>query len=52
MHRMQSHVEKLKKLLIIIEISYVWTVNALAKVQILKQKRLNLCNLEMLGSAT
>ena len=41
MHRMQSHIKKLKKLLVIIDISYVWTVNPLAKVQILKQKRFN-----------
>ena len=38
MHRTQLHIGKLKKVLIIIDISYVWTVNALAKVQILKQK--------------
>ena len=42
MHRMQSHIKELKKLLIIIDISYVWTVNPLAKVQILKQKHFNL----------
>ena len=52
MHRTQSHVEKLKKLLIIIDIGYVWTVTALAKAQMLKQKRLSLWNLEMLGSET